>query len=103
MRYDQEAMRMAKLTIFLPDELLAEIDAHAAREDRSRSSVIREASAHYLASTQSAEADARRRAAVDESLALFDELVAAPSLDGRPGLEILREARGALERKPRRP
>ena len=90
---------MAKLTIFLPDELLAEIDARAAREDRSRSSVIREASAHYLARTESAEAEARRRVAVDASLALFEELAAAPSLDGRPGLEILREARGALDRK----
>lgn len=88
---------MARLTIFLPDELLAEIDARAQSLDQSRSSVIREASVHYLADARSADADARRKTAVEESLALFEELASTPSLDGRPSLEILREARGRLD------
>ncbi|MBE0417610.1 MAG: ribbon-helix-helix protein, CopG family [Coriobacteriia bacterium] len=88
---------MAKLTIFLPDELLDQIDAFAAGVERSRSSVIREASARYLAEAGSAEADARRKQAVDESLVLFEELATTPSLDGRPSLEVLREARGRPE------
>ncbi len=90
---------MAKLTIFLPDALLAEIDARAAELARSRSSVIREASARYLAEERSRDADARRAAAVDASLALFEKLASAPSLDGRPSLDILREARGAVEKQ----
>ncbi len=88
---------MAKLTIFLPDELLAQIDTRAQELDQSRSSVIREASARYLAQAQSADADVARKEAVDRSLALFEELARTPSLDGRPSLEILREIRGPLE------
>ena len=93
---------MAKLTIFLPDELLAEIDERAVELERSRSSLIREASARYLEQERSRDAGARRAAAVDASLALFEELASVPSLDGRPSLEILREARGrAPEAKKR--
>lgn len=93
---------MAKLTIFLPDELLAQIDSHASESERSRSSVIREASARYLAQAASADADARRAAAVESSLALFEQFAREPSLDGRPSLEILREARGTLDGKKKR-
>ncbi|MDP2182992.1 MAG: ribbon-helix-helix protein, CopG family [Actinomycetota bacterium] len=91
---------MARFTVFLPDELLAQIDSVAESADRSRSSVIREASAHYLAHARSAEADARRKSAVEESLELFEELAQKSSLDGRPSLEILREARGRLDEYP---
>jgi predicted transcriptional regulator len=93
---------VAKLTIFLPDELLAQIDSYAGESERSRSSVIREASARYLAQAASADADARRAAAVESSLALFEQFAHTPSLDGRPSLEILREARGTLDGKKTR-
>lgn len=39
---------MAKIMISLPEELLAEIDAVAKREHRSRSELIREAARHYI-------------------------------------------------------
>ncbi|MEZ5074953.1 MAG: ribbon-helix-helix protein, CopG family [Solirubrobacterales bacterium] len=40
---------MAKVMISLPDELLARIDAEAARSGRSRSAVIRDAAANVFA------------------------------------------------------
>lgn len=88
---------MARLTIFLPDDLLGEIDELATLEQRSRSSVIREASARYVATAHAGEATERRKSAVDRTIALFEELAKAPALDERPSLEILRDARGMLE------
>lgn len=90
---------MAKFTIFLPDDLLAGIDEYAQAIGESRSGVIREASARYLAEGRSAKAAARRKEAVEESIATFEELAKLPSLDGRSSLEILREIRGPLDTK----
>lgn len=87
---------MAKFTIFLPDELLTDIDRYAEQIGESRSGVIREASARYLAEERSAQSAMRKRAAVADSLELFESLSRLPGLDGRSGSEILREARGPL-------
>jgi len=87
---------MAKFTIFLPDGLLTELDDYAEQVGESRSGVIREASALYLAQQRSGEAQAARVGAVRESLELFEKLAAQPSIDGRSSLEILRDLRGPL-------
>jgi predicted transcriptional regulator len=52
-------MRMARTQtlVQLSDELLAQLDARAAREGRNRSDLIREAVAGYLASDREAEID----------------------------------------------
>ncbi|MBA4370665.1 MAG: hypothetical protein C0418_03690 [Coriobacteriaceae bacterium] len=82
-----------RITITLPAKLVTELDALAERDGLSRSAVVREASARYVAGARQAEAAERRRTATDELLAFLEELRASPALDGRPGLEILREVR----------
>jgi predicted DNA-binding protein len=86
----------ARITITLPDALLAELDKLAEAEGLSRSGIVREASAHYVAGALDEVAAERRRRAVEHTLATLDELRRAPVLDDRPSLEILREIRGPL-------
>lgn len=85
-----------RVTITLPDDLVAEIDALAEASGRSRSSVIREASAFWVAGAQAQAADTRRRRAVNDTLAFLDELADLPASDERAVGEILREIRGPL-------
>lgn len=87
---------MAKFTIFLPDDLLADLDGYAAEVGESRSGVIREASALYLTEKRSARGLAARARAVEDSIALFERLAAQPVSDGRSSGEVLRELRGSL-------
>lgn len=62
---------MAKVNVYIPDDLLEQIDADAAALDRSRSSVVQEALAEYVASRaqESRRADASRAIEVAENLA----------------------------------
>lgn len=85
-----------RVTITLPDDLVAEIDTLAEAAGRSRSSVIREASASWVAGAATKAADARRRDAVSDALAFLDELEELPVQDDRAMGEILREIRGPL-------
>jgi predicted transcriptional regulator len=87
-----------RITITLPDGLVEELDQLAAASHTSRSGVIREASEVYVATRRSQQKDAELRAAVDETLAFFEEMRRTPPLDNRPSLEILRELRGPLDR-----
>lgn len=50
-------MARTQTLVQLSDELLAQLDARAARQDRSRSALIREALAAYLAEDREAEID----------------------------------------------
>jgi metal-responsive CopG/Arc/MetJ family transcriptional regulator len=50
-------MARTQTLVQLSDELLAELDARAAREGRSRSEIIREAVSGYLAEGREAEID----------------------------------------------
>jgi len=50
-------MARAQTLVQLSDELLAELDARAAREGRNRSELIREALTGYLAADREAEID----------------------------------------------
>lgn len=52
-------MARTQTLVQLSDELLAQLDAHVAREGRSRSELIREAVLGYLAKHREAEIDRR--------------------------------------------
>lgn len=86
-----------RITITLPDGLVAELDSLASAAGLSRSGIIREASARYVAEARGSEAAARRSSATDDLLTLLDDLRARPVLDDRPAFEILRELRGPLD------
>ena len=86
-----------RITITLPDELVSAIDEEAAEEGLSRSALIREASARYVAGMQNQDAEAARREAVDETLGFLDTLAGRDALDQRPTLDVLREIRGPLD------
>ena len=83
-----------KVTISLPDDLLGEIDAEAEAVGSTRSGIVQEASAHYLAHARDERSVAQRRAQADDLIGWLEELAARPQLDSRPSLEILREVRG---------
>lgn len=82
-----------RITITLPDGLVDELDWIAQRRGLSRSAVIREASARYVADATAGEAAAKRRKAGDEFIEFLRDLRSQPVLDGRPTLDILRELR----------
>ncbi|MDA3936357.1 MAG: ribbon-helix-helix protein, CopG family [Actinomycetota bacterium] len=82
-----------KVTISIPAELLEEVDDLAGEVGTSRSGLIREATARYLADRERAMADLRRREGAKRALEHFAELRESPGLDDRPSLEILREIR----------
>ncbi len=54
---DHMGMARTQTLVQLSDELLAQLDARGAREGRSRSELIREALAGYLAADREAEID----------------------------------------------
>lgn len=83
-----------RVTVTLPDDLLAGLDAVAAEESLTRSDVVREAAATYLGVRKRSAEDEARRVAVEEGLKWLEELDKEPRLDDRPSLEILREIRG---------
>ena len=63
---------MAKVNIYIPDDLLAHVDADAATLGRSRSSIVQEALAEYVAKS----AESERRTGVERGLAIADEVAA---------------------------
>lgn len=83
----------ARVTISLPDELLAQLDSIAANESLTRSDVVREAAGQYLASRSSDTEAARRLHAVEDGIAWLSQIAEKPAADPRPSLEILREVR----------
>jgi predicted transcriptional regulator len=89
-----------KVTISLPDELLASLDAEAASLDVTRSGIVQEASAHYLRHTREEREATERRARAERVMSGFAALAALPSLDDRPSSEVLREVRGHSDSTP---
>lgn len=84
----------AKITISLPDELLALLDAEAYALATSRSQLVQESVATYLGKTPvERDADARRERILGaiEKMRRFGE--GREIHDDRPSLEILRELR----------
>jgi predicted transcriptional regulator len=94
---------VAKVTISLPEELLARLDAEAASAGASRSWVAQEAMAGYLAQSAEEREAAARLAKADE---LMERLIhfedGVEIRDDRPSLEILREIRETDDSAPMR-
>lgn len=88
---------MAKVNIYIPDDLLEHVDADALAFGRSRSSVVQEALTEYVASRTEAE----RRSGVENAIAIADRIAAAwPEHDLLPevgGSEFLVGLRRASE------
>ena len=59
---------MAKINISIPDELLADVDALAAEFERSRSGLVAEATARYVASIHDERTEVERRARIDRAM-----------------------------------
>jgi predicted transcriptional regulator len=82
-----------KFSISLPEELASEVDAIAEADGLSRSAVIREATADYVAARRSADYEARRRETVDRAIAGFEDMARRWTGDSKRGLTYLDEIR----------
>lgn len=93
----------ARVTISLPDELLAALDAEAEALGRPRSELVQEATASYLGkSAEERTAEARRERmlrAIEGMRTMADRHEVR---DDRPSLEILREIRETDDSAPLR-
>jgi predicted transcriptional regulator len=86
-------MPVEKFSISLPQELAQELDQLAREAHVSRSSLVREATARYVASrTADAEAE-RRRAGVVSAVAGFDEVASLWGEDERLGIQYIADIR----------
>lgn len=88
---------MARVLISLPDDFLADVDAFAERERRSRSELIREALRAYMASAggpprAAGQADARK--SLDDIQRMRRDAVTADGPTSEAWLKALRERRG---------
>ncbi len=89
---------VAKVTVSLPEDLLARLDAEAEQLGVSRSLLVQEATASYLGKGAEERAAEVRRARILHAIEGMREMAATdPKLDPRPSLEILREIRGESE------
>jgi predicted transcriptional regulator len=92
---------VAKVTISLPEALLAKLDAEAESAGCSRSFVAQEAMASYLSKTADQREDDARRTRIAwaiEGMRHFEE--GRVIRDDRPSLEILREIRETDDSAP---
>lgn len=72
---------MAKVNVYIPDELLEQVDADAETLGRSRSSIVQEALAEYVA----ARTESGRRASVERAIEIADGIAARwPESDRLP-------------------
>lgn len=94
---------VAKVTVSMPEELLAKLDAEAASLGRSRSLLVQEATATYLGKTEEERVEEARRVRIlgaIEKMRHFED--GAVIHDDRPSLEILREIRETDDSAPLR-
>jgi predicted transcriptional regulator len=89
-------MPVDKLSVSLPSELVAALDELARVDGATRSAIIREATASYVAGRRSAHYESARRDRIDAALAGFDEIAQSWGEDDRSGLDYLAEARGEI-------
>jgi metal-responsive CopG/Arc/MetJ family transcriptional regulator len=93
----------AKVTISLPDDLFERLDAEAGELGVSRSELVQESLASYLAKTADQRADDERRTRMLEALEGMRTFhIGREILDDRPTLEILREVRETDDSAPLR-
>ncbi len=94
---------VARVTISLPDELLARLDAEADELGRPRSELVQESLASYLGKTADERVSEARRARMHEAFEGMRTMQDRyPLLDDRPTLEILREIRATDDSAPLR-
>jgi hypothetical protein len=94
---------VARVTISLPEDLLARLDAEAAEAGTSRSWLAQEAMASYLSQTAEERDAADRERRADELIERLDHFWDGVEIrDGRPTLEILREIRATDDSAPMR-
>jgi metal-responsive CopG/Arc/MetJ family transcriptional regulator len=86
-----------RVAVTLPATLVAEVDRLAALSGLTRSALIREASASYVAARKEQDRKRTLLEATEDLLSFLEEIKGAPALDARPTLEILRELRGPLD------
>ncbi len=85
---------VAKVTVSLPEDLLARLDAEAESLGISRSLIVQEATASYLGKNSDERAAEVRKARAMRAIERMKEMAATdPRLDGRPSIEILGEIR----------
>jgi len=98
-------MTVEKFSISLPKELVGDVDRLADADGLTRSALIREATATYVADRNSSAYEARRRTRIDDALAGLNLVAAQWGDDEHSGLEYLSEIRGegALGDLPRGP
>ncbi|MDZ4168164.1 MAG: ribbon-helix-helix protein, CopG family [Coriobacteriia bacterium] len=87
-------MAVEKFSISLPDDLVIDIDELAVSEGLTRSGVIREAAATYVASRKSVQYERLRRERIDSALAGFEQVAASWGQDDQTSLDHLRVLRG---------
>jgi predicted transcriptional regulator len=94
---------VAKVTISLPEALLARLDAEAASMGASRSLVAQEAMASYLGRSAEQREATARAAKADELIERLRHFWDGVEIrDNRPSLEILREVRETDDSAPMR-
>lgn len=86
-------MAVDKFSISLPEDLASDIEQIAHADGLSRSAVIREAAASYVASRKSAARDRVRRERIDSALASFEEVASSWGEDPLTSLAHLRRLR----------
>lgn len=85
---------LVRVTVTIPEDVLARLDRIAEEKGVSRSDVVREAAAGYVTQLEAGRAAREREAAVEEGVGWLESLAARPPKDARPSIEILRELRG---------
>lgn len=89
-------MPAEKISISLPQSLAGRIDELAAHDGVTRSFLIQEAAAQYVASREAVERHASIRASIASAIAGFDEIARNWGEDERSVLDYLAEIRGEV-------
>jgi predicted transcriptional regulator len=87
-------MAVDKFSISLPEDLAADLDEIARAEGSTRSAVIREAAAEYVAARRSAAYEDTRRRRVSAAIEGFDRIAADWGDDTSTSLDLLLQVRG---------
>lgn len=91
-------MAVDKFSISLPQELVSDVDALAREDGLTRSGVIREATAEYVAARKSAGYEAARQRRVAAAIEGFDAIAAEWGADSVSGIDYLVGIRGEASR-----
>jgi len=90
-------MAVDKFSISLPEDLVADLDEIAQADGSTRSAVIREAAAEYVAVRRSAAYEDTRRRRVSAAIEGFDRIAAEWGEDTSTSLDLLLQVRGEAD------